>query len=209
MGFALSGAVLACDCNCTAKTETPHKHEHTEAEAKPAVAKIGEAAPAFTLKDHNGKDVSLADLKGKPVVLLWTNPGCPFVKRHFELGTQNALVEAHKDVTVLAINSSNFASVEKNKASAEQYKLNYAILDDHEGSVGKAYAAKTTPHAFVIDANGVLVYEGAIDSHRATEGPAPKGTVNYVDATLAHLAKGEAVSMPHTKPYGCSVKYAH
>ena len=164
-------------------------------------------APAFTLEDVDGKKVSLSDFADKIVVLEWMNPGCPIWARHHKAGTFRTLAEKYKDkgVVWLAINSTNSADKEKNKNFAETEKVPYPILDDHEGTVGKAYGAKTSPHMFVIDKHGRLAYQGAIDDDPAGEKENP---LNYVDQALTELLAGKAVSVPKTEPYGCSVKYA-
>jgi len=164
-------------------------------------------APAFTLEDVDGKKVSLSDFADKIVVLEWMNPGCPIWARHHKAGTFRTLAEKYKDkgVVWLAINSTNSADKEKNKNFAETEKVPYPILDDHEGTVGKAYGAKTSPHMFVIDKHGRLAYQGAIDDDPAGKKESP---LNYVDQALTELLAGKAVSVPKTEPYGCSVKYA-
>ncbi|MCB1051328.1 MAG: thioredoxin family protein [Acidobacteria bacterium] len=166
-------------------------------------AAVGSSAPAFSLQDQNGNTVNLADLKDKVVVLEWTNPDCPFVVRHYKQGTMKALAEKYQgEVVWLAINSTHYSNPEANKAWAESKKLNYAILDDHEGKVGKMYGAQTTPHMYVIN-KGVLVYVGAIDDDPRGNG----SQINYVDQALTEIKAGKAVSAPQNKPYGCSVKY--
>lgn len=160
-------------------------------------------APAFSLEDQDGKAVNLADLKGKIVVLEWTNPDCPFVQRHYQADTMTMtkLASKYKDsgVVWLAINSTNYMGRDKYKAWIKEHNLPYAILDDHTGAVGKTYGAKTTPHMFVIDKTGTIAYQGAIDDQA--------GKVNYVAQALEELLAGKAVTIPETKPYGCSVKY--
>jgi peroxiredoxin len=169
---------------------------------------VGDTAPAFTLKDTSGTDVSLADFDGKVVVLEWTNPDCPFVKRHYKEGTMKDLSSAYSDngVVWLTINSTNSMDAAANAAFAENEGITWPILVDQDGSVGHAYGAATTPHMFVIDATGTVVYEGAIDDDPRGNMDAGART-NYVAQALDELAAGEAVSTPETKPYGCSVKY--
>jgi len=164
-------------------------------------------APAFTLEDVNGAKVSLSDSAGKIVVLEWANPGCPIWLRVHKAGTFKALAEKYKDkgVVWLAINSTHTSDREKNRKFAEAEKLPYPYLDDHAGSVGRAYGAKTTPHMFVIDKDGRLAYQGAIDDNPSGRKENP---LNYVDQALTELLAGKAVSVPKTEPYGCSVKYA-
>lgn len=174
-----------------------------KAESK-AAAKIGEAAPAFTLKDTAGKNVSLSDFAGKIVVLEWINPGCPVCKGKVTDGSvakmMKASREADKDVVFLFINSTH-ATADKPAISGEYLasnKIEAPALIDGDGTVGKSYGAKTTPHCFVIDAKGVLVYDGAIDD---------EGSTNYVVNAVKAVKAGSAVTPATTTPYGCSVKY--
>jgi peroxiredoxin len=163
-------------------------------------------APDFKLMGQDNKPVNLADYKGKTVVLEWVNPQCPFVQRHYKAGTMVKLADKYKGqgVVWLSINTTNTASVDYNKKWAEQNKLTYPVLDDHEGVVGKAYGAKTTPHMFVINPKGQIVYQGAIDDDPPGE---KKDAVNYVDKALTELLAGKDVATPKTVPYGCTVKY--
>lgn len=178
------------------------------AEEKKATGVVGSPALTFTLEGQNGNKVSLSDSDGKIIVLEWLNPDCPFVKRHYRAGTMTTLAEKYKDKDVvwIAINSTHYMNKEDDKKWIEEYKLFYPILDDSSGKVGKLYGAKTTPHMFIIDKSGTLVYQGAIDDD-------PKGVkngnaLNYVDKALGEIIAGKPVSMSQTKPYGCSVKYA-
>ena len=179
--------------------------------------KVGAEAPTFTLKDTAGKTHSLSDYKGKFVVLEWFNEGCPFVKKHYTSGNMQKLQQEYtgKDVVWLSINSS--APGEQGHVTAEtapktisEWKMNATkILLDHDGKVGKLYGAKTTPHMFVIDKEGKLVYQGAIDS-KATPNTADLADAeNYVKVALDNSMAGKPVSNTSTKPYGCSVKYAN
>jgi len=180
------------------------------AEESAADNKTSGKAPAFTLKDADGKDVSLSDFAGKVVVLEWANYDCPFVKAHYndETHTMKDLSKKYKDqgVVWLTINSTHYATAEAVKVwASEQQIVNQTLLLDPDGTVGHKYHAKTTPHMFVIDKQGQIVYQGAIDN-------APRGSkvdeyVNYVDQALSEVLAGKAVSVPDTKPYGCSVKY--
>jgi peroxiredoxin len=172
---------------------------------------IGPCQPAetsldFTLTDHNGNAHSLSDYTGKIIVLEWVNPDCPFVKRHYEAGTMAATSEkyADEDVVWLAINSSNYADQDFNKAFAQQYDIDYPVLDDSSGEVGLLYGAKTTPHMFIVDKSGDIVYNGAIDNNPSGD---KTDVINYVDAALGELLAEEQVSTPETTPYGCTVKY--
>lgn len=136
-------------------------------------------------------------------MLEWTNPGCPFVVRHYDKDTMTKLASTHPDVIWLTINSSYFTTDEDNAqwATKEGVKI---VLNDASGSVGHAYGARTTPHMFVINTEGQLVYQGAIDDNPHFDERAPK---NYVDAALKDLKAGQKVQTPETSPYGCSVKY--
>ena len=175
-------------------------------ESKPAES--AKAAPDFVLKNYDGNSVSLKDLKGKIVVLEWLNYDCPFSKYHHETAnTMMELAEKYKakGVVWLGINSTNYMTAEKNKEFADADKINYPILDDRYGTVGREYGAKTTPHMFIINAEGMIAYNGAIDN--SPMGEKKEGVVNYVDKALLELTEGKAVSETVTAPYGCSVKY--
>jgi peroxiredoxin len=171
-----------------------------------------QTAPDFTLKDLAGKDVQLSKLKGKIVVLEWTNYDCPFVKAHYndKTKTTSDLVKkyADKDVVWLTVNSTNYATTETNKEWAEKNGLKQKVLVDSNGKVGKLYKAKTTPHMFVVDKEGKVAYQGAIDNAPMGKKPEGKELVNYVDKAVSELLDGEKVEIAKTKPYGCSVKYA-
>ncbi len=180
--------------------------------AVPALATAGATAPDFTLKDLDGKDVSLASFRGKTVVLEWYNPDCPFVRHQHTDGplAKMAAEYTKKGVVWLAINSGapgkQGHGVERNKASLTEYGIGHPILVDEPGTVGKLYQSRTTPHMVVITPEGTLAYMGAIDN--APMGRAPEsGFVNYVADALADLEAGRAVRTPQTKGYGCSVKY--
>jgi peroxiredoxin len=185
------------------------------AEVPPAKAEVGKAAPDFALKGLDGKEVKLSSFKGKTVVLEWFNPGCPYVKKSHGVGSlvDTAGRHAKSGVVWLAINSGGTgkqgADPKENTAAAKEWKLAHPILLDAAGTVGKAYGATNTPHMFVIDKTGKLVYAGAIDNSPDAEGKSPTGgkLVNYVDAALEDLAAGRAIRTAATKPYGCSVKY--
>ena len=169
-------------------------------------------ASDFTLKDVNGSDVQLSKLKGKIVVLEWTNYDCQFVKAHYndKTKTTSDLVKKYKerDVVWLTINSTNYTTTEKNKEWAEKNGLKQAILVDSAGEVGKLYKAKTTPHVFVVDKEGYVAYQGAIDNSPLGKKPEGKEHVNYVDKAVSELLDGKKVEIAQSKPYGCSVKYA-
>jgi peroxiredoxin len=183
------------------------------APAAPAAAavSVGEAAPAFSLKDLDGNTVSLADHKGKVVVLEWINPNCPVSDRHAKEQTMVDLVARHGDVVWLAINSTSddhgdFVPPAEHKEWAAERGIEYTILYDETGKVGKQYDARTTPHMYIVDEAGKLAYNGAIDDD--PPGRKDKGErSNYVQAGLTAHAGGQAISPATTRPYGCSVKY--
>jgi peroxiredoxin len=190
------------------KSKKEGKKEGKKAESS-AKAKVGEAAPNFTLKTTDGKDWSLSDAKGKVVVLEWINPECPVCVRVMKDGTVantlKGVTEQFSDVVYVAINSSaaRASSLEGTAAYMKEHKVEIPALLDNDGAVGLMYGAKTTPHCFVIDANGKLVYQGAIDNNDGRG----DGKMNYVVNAVTQLKKGESVSPTETKPYGCSVKY--
>jgi peroxiredoxin len=169
---------------------------------------IGAPAPVFSLEDQDGKKVSLSDFAGKIVVLEWTNPDCPFVKRHYEAKTMTTLANKYKDkgVVWLAINSTYYMGKDKYKEWIKANNISYPILDDHDGSIGRIYAAKTTPHMFIIGKDGKLVYQGGIDNDAGGDKDNP--VTNYVDQALTELIASKPVSVAQSRPYGCSVKYA-
>jgi peroxiredoxin len=180
-----------------------------------AAPEIGQPAPAFTATDTNGKTVSLSDFKGKTVVLEWTNHECPFVVKHYKSGNMQALqAEAAKDdvVWISVVSSAkdkegNVTAEEANKIIADQKAVPAHKILDETGTIGKLYDAKTTPHMFVIDKNGVLAYAGAIDDKSGFDPEEVKTAKNYVRAALADLKAEKPVEVSSTKPYGCGVKY--
>lgn len=185
-----------------------------------AKAEVGKPAPDFTLPDLDGKAVKLSAFKGKTVVLEWFNPGCPFVKKSHSVGSlvgtaTKAAAAGKGKVVWLAINSGapgkQGNALADNQAAVKTWSLAHPVLRDETGATGKAYGATNTPHMFVIDPAGTLVYAGAIDNSPDAEGKAaPDGKlVNYVEAALADLAAKRPVKVATTKPYGCSVKYAN
>jgi len=177
---------------------------------EPVVEPAGKKAPAFTLKSFDGKTVSLSDYRGKIVVLEWFNFECPYVQYHYDkVTTMIDLANKYKDKNVvwLAMNSTSHTTPEANIGFAKKHNLPYLILDDRPGNVGHAYSAETTPHIFIIDRRGNIVYEGAIDNSPLGKTPAGEQLINYVDQALAEVLAGKPVSIPKTKPYGCTVKY--
>jgi peroxiredoxin len=181
-----------------------------------ASAVIGQAAPAFTLADSNGRARSLTDFQGKVVVLEWWNPECPFVGKHYGSGNMQRLQRewTARGVVWLTVNSSAAGQqghVDGAKANAlvkEKGVASTAVLLDPDGKVGRAYGAKTTPHLFVIDGKGTLVYAGGIDDKPSTDQADIATAKNYVAAALSEATAGRPVTIPSTQSYGCGVKYA-
>lgn len=176
---------------------------------------VGQPAPAFSVLDASGKTVSLADFKGQPVVLEWTNDGCPFVKKHYDSGNMQQLQKTYtaKNVTWLTVISSapgKQGHADGNKArqlSADRGAAPTTVLLDESGAVGRLYDAKTTPHLFVIDGNGRLVYAGGIDSVPTADPADIANATPYLKNALDEVLAGKPVTAARTKPYGCSIKY--
>ncbi len=175
----------------------------------------GQPAPAFTLTDLDGRKVALADLKGKYVVLEWTNPSCPFVQKHSDSGNMQSLQKRFtaEGVQWIVVNSTSASHSEYVKPAEQKAWLakhgaaaSIAALDA-DGTVSRAYGAKVTPHMYVIDPNGVLVYAGAIDDKRSANPADVKSARNYVTQAFAELRAGKPVSSPSTQAYGCTIKY--
>jgi peroxiredoxin len=180
-----------------------------------AAVELGKPAPDFIGVDSHGQTRMLSDLKGRTVVLEWTNHGCPFVRKHYGSGNMQALQKKYTDqgVVWLSIVSSaegkqgNVTPEESLKLIEEQGSHATARILDPSGEIGRLYGAKTTPHMFVIDAEGILVYAGAIDNNRSPNPATIEGATNYVAAALDAMAAGQLVDAVNTQPYGCSVKY--
>lgn len=180
-----------------------------------AQVKVGDSAPDFKLKSSLGKEVTLASNKGKWVVLEWTNYDCPFVKKFYSVGKMQELQKKYTDQGVVwfQVNSSaptkqgNFPAEEIVKLSAERKTVSTAYLIDEYGSVGKAYGAKTTPHFFIINPEGKVVYAGGIDSIKSAEPSDIPKAENYVQKALDEGLAGKPITTAETTPYGCSVKY--
>ena len=177
---------------------------------------IGKPAPDFTGTDINGKTVKLSDYKGKIVVIESYNSDCPFCHNHYATG---AMQELQKDLAakgvvwllVDSVNTKNFSYRTPEQARKESVDLKIAAtawLDDHSGDIGHLYGMKTTPHCFVVAADGTLVYEGAIDDRPQPFGD-PRTAKNYVRAAVDELLAGKPVTVAQTKPYGCGVHYAN
>ncbi|MBL9147484.1 MAG: redoxin domain-containing protein [Phycisphaerae bacterium] len=199
----------AQDTKTDKKDKKEEKREKKDGEKSKGTAKIGEAAPNFTLKTTDGKDWSLSDAKGKIVVLEWCNPECPACQRVTSDGTVASMIKdangVTKDVVFVMVNSSarSQSSLDATAGYLKEHKLDVPAVLDTDGKVGRMYGAKTTPHCYVIDASGVLRYEGAIDDGN----PGKKGTNNYVVNAIKQIKAGETVSPEQTRAYGCSVKY--
>jgi peroxiredoxin len=180
-----------------------------------ASVEIGKPAPGFTLSTADGKEISLDGLRGKYVVLEWLNHGCPYVRKHYDSDNMQALQRklTEKGVVWLSIISSapgkqGHSTPEQALADAVAKKATpTAILLDESGTVGRLYGAATTPHMFVIDPTGALIYMGAIDDQPSFAAESLADAKNYVQLALEEAMGGKPVSTPATKPYGCSVKY--
>lgn len=177
-------------------------------------ASVGQPAPDFTLMDTAGKPVKLSDFKGKTVVLEWNNPGCPFVRKHYQ-GNMQALQKetADQGAVWLAINSTEKAASDYMAPAtlanwmSEQKATPTATLMDEDGTVGQAYAARVTPHMYIVNAQGVLVYAGAIDSIASARVDDIQKATNYVRQALGEIKAGKPVSVATNRPYGCTIKY--
>lgn len=180
-----------------------------------AAPSVGQPAPDFTLQDVSGKAVKLSDFRGKHVVLEWTNPGCPYVRKHYDSGNMPATQAdaVARGVVWLSINStekSSFDYREPTKLVAwqnERKSRPTALLMDEEGTAGKAYGARTTPHMYMVDPQGKLVYAGGIDSIPSSNPDDIRKAVNYVRQGLNETLAGKPISAATTRPYGCSIKY--
>lgn len=186
--------------------------------ATPAAADqvTGQPAGNFRLMDADGKAVTLSQFKGRPVVLEWNNPGCPFVQKHYDSGNMQAAQAKAKAMGAawLTINSGapgkqGYMTGPQAKAFVAKEKAQpTAYLLDPQGRVGKGYGAKTTPHMYLIDASGRLVYQGGIDDKPTADKADIAGARNHLLAALGEVKAGKKVSVPESRPYGCSVKYA-
>jgi peroxiredoxin len=210
LALAASGAAFAQETPAP-RTTPPAQAPAAKAEApKSTMAKVGEAAPDFTLKDTDGKEHKLSDLTkaGKIVVLEWFNPDCP-VSAGYHSKENNVMLDLAgelrgKDVVWLAVNSGaagkQGAGQERNAKAVKDFELSYPVLLDESGSVGRLYGAKTTPHMYVIGKDGKLAYAGGIDDKASK--------TNYVREAVMALAAGKPVAVKESKPFGCGVKYA-
>lgn len=191
------------------RRERPDRKRTQERQASKG-AKVGQPAPDFRLKDASGKTHSLADYKGKVVVLQWISPVCPVCVRVSSTGVVSNMLKTIKgidsDFVHLTIHSNAGAEIAKSAEYLKKYDIKASALDDTSGRVGRMYGAKTTPHMFVIDKKGILRYSGAIDDDQA--GRKGSDATNYVVNAVQQIAANETVTPDMTKPYGCSVKYA-
>jgi peroxiredoxin len=178
-------------------------------------ARVGDPAPDFTATDSNGKTHKLSDYRGKVVVLEWHNQGCPYTKKHYDSGNMQKLQKewTGKGVIWLTVISSApgaqgyVTAAEENDYMKRTNSAPTAALLDPDGTLGHLYAAKTTPHMYIIDPGGVLIYNGAIDDHPSTDASDIPSSKNYVSAALREATAGKKVTEAATRPYGCSVKY--
>jgi hypothetical protein len=179
--------------------------------------KVGDPAPDFQATDSNGQQHSLSEYRGKFVVLEWHNNGCPYTRKHYESGNMERLQKEWTGRGVIWFTVISSAPGQQGYVTAQEENgylkqmnaVPTAALLDPDGKVGRLYAAKTTPDMFVINPNGVLIYDGAIDSKPTADQSDIAGATNYVSQALEEAMAGKAVSVPTSRPYGCSVKYAH
>ncbi|GMV27409.1 MAG: hypothetical protein AMXMBFR58_34400 [Phycisphaerae bacterium] len=220
MAMAFAGAGVAQAQPAEKQDQPKQKDEHKDHKddkkdkkdsKKVASAAINSMAPDFELKDTDGKAHKLSDLtkQGKIVVLQWFNPDCPVVKMHYDAKTFQDLAKNYKDknVVMLAINSGapgkQGTGVERNAKAKKDWSLDFPVLLDESGEVGKNYGARNTPALYVINKDGILAYKGAIDDG----GPEAVGKTNYVSKALDEIIAGKKVTTTETKAYGCGVKY--
>lgn len=184
--------------------------------AEAAAAKVGEAAPAFTSTSTGGAAVSLADYKGKLVILEWTNHDCPYVRKHYDTGNMQALQREATGAGVVWLSIISSAPGEQgyvkpaqaDELTSSRKAAPTTILLDPKGEVGRMYGATNTPHMYLVDRAGILVYAGAIDDKPTSRRGDVQGANNYVRAALQSVAAGQPVKTPVTRAYGCTVKYS-
>jgi hypothetical protein len=220
-GSATSPGVATTPAAATPQTTPPAAGEETKPLGVPAAAKaqaaIDSPAPGFTLTGLDGKSYSLADFKGKYVVLEWNNFDCPFVKKFYGAGKMQALQKEAVDKGVVWLTICSSAAGKQGyyepdalkTMTAERHIASTAYLRDADGTVGKLYGAKTTPHMFVIDPKGVLIYAGAIDDKPSYNPEDLASANNYVMASLENAMAGKPLAVKSTESYGCSVKYSN
>jgi hypothetical protein len=184
--------------------------------AQAAPLTTGKPAPAFSGNTIDGKTVSLADFKGKPVILEWTNHGCPFVRKHYDTANMQSLQKEMVGRGAVWITIISSAAGEQGHVSPAEAKQRYAAEDwgasavilDPKGEIGRAYDAKVTPHMFIIGADGTLLYEGGIDDKPTAKPEDVTSATNYVRAAMEDILAGRPVRTASSRPYGCSVKYS-
>jgi peroxiredoxin len=180
-----------------------------------AAPAVGQSAPDFTLRDPGGKTVKLSDFRGKHVVLEWTNPSCPYVRKHYDSGNMPATQKEAVDkgavwLSIISTAKSSYEYLEPAKVAAWQKERKAqptALLADEDGAAGKAYGARTTPHMYIVDPQGKLIYAGGIDSIPSSDPRDISKAVNHVRQGLNEALAGKPLSAAVTRPYGCSVKY--
>lgn len=181
-----------------------------------AAITIGQTAPDFSIADVEGKELKLSDLKGKVVVLEWTNHACPFVEKHYKSGNMQKIQADMKAKGAVWVSINSSAKGKQGHVTPEQAAditkgvqsaADHFVLD-HSGAIGKSYDAKVTPHMYVIGKDGKIAYMGAIDSNPSADPADIKGATNYVVNAVSEALDGKAVTLANTKPYGCGVKYA-
>ncbi len=228
-GLAIVAALAAAGCSTPSATQAPSSDAASTtaqpaSSAQPAAStgataaevKVGQPAPNFTAVDSNGKSHQLSDFKGKVVVLEWTNHQCPFVRKHYETGNMQKTQKQATDKGVIWLsivssapgNQGHVDGKQANTLTTERKASPTAVLLDSDGKVGRLYNARTTPHMFVIAADGTLAYMGAIDSIASSDKADVAKADNYVNAALDQVLKGQPVTNATTQPYGCTVKYA-
>lgn len=183
--------------------------------ASAAEVQVGKPAPGFTFTDIEGTQAKLSDFRGKYVVIEWFNHGCPFVGKHYKSDKMQDLQRKYTEAGVvwIAVNSTNDGNdnyrdtaMSVKEAEANGTSATYIVLDP-SGEIGKLYGAKTTPHVFIVDPQGKVIYMGAADSINSTDTGDIAKAENYIDLALSEALAGKPVTTPETKPYGCSVKY--
>ncbi len=215
-GYVSAHALLAIIAGCSAEAgNSEGDNAGSRSQSSAAIARVSEPAPDFTLMSAAGKKHSLSEYKGKFVVLEWINFDCPFVKKHYQSGNLPALQEEYRDSGVVWLSICSSAPGKQGHFSGEDLSSRIesekwngsAYLLDSEGTVGQVYNAKTTPHLYVINPEGQLIYMGAIDDKPTTGIDDVKGARNYVAEALQAAMSGRPVTTSATKSYGCSVKY--
>ena len=211
LAVGLVACLFGAAAPAVAQSSTASTQDRSAQAKAPTKAKVGEKAPAFTLTDADGKSHNLNDWSGKTVVLQWINPDCPVCRRVMENGSVAKAyadsVQANPNVVWITVNSTHYMEPSKTKAYLTENKMpTLPALVDRDGTVGRMYGARTTPHIFVISDEGVLVYEGAFDDNAS--GTATEGITNYAVNAVKQLKAGETVAPANVRPYGCSVKYA-